>query len=220
MKNIAIDGPAGAGKTSISKILSKELNIMYVDTGAMYRSIAYFIKEKDIKVEESLDFYNLLKKEINVEFIEDKTILNKEDISKLIRTEEISQLASIYSKNKYIREFLTYKQKDLANKNDVIMEGRDITTVVLPESKCKIYLDASLEERTIRRLLQQNKNINNKEIYDEIYKELKERDYRDSHRDIAPLKIAIDAKYIDSTKMNIEEVKNEIKNYFYETNNK
>lgn len=201
MKNIAIDGPAGSGKTTISKILSKELNLNYIDTGAMYRCVAFYLLQNNLDL--NIDF-STIKDKINISFDETKIILNNTNVSDYIRTNEISQVASIISKNKEIRDFLGTQQKEFAKNSEIIMEGRDITTVILVDSPCKIYLDASIGERTMRRLKQNNSSLLE---FPTLLKELTERDDRDMNRTEAPLMISKDALYIDSTYLTIDEVK-------------
>ncbi|WP_455258532.1 (d)CMP kinase, partial [Peptoniphilus asaccharolyticus] len=140
MYSVAIDGPSGSGKSTIAKLLADKLNITYVDTGAMYRAIALHSKETGI---EPVDFIN----EVEIDYHDDKVFLNGEDVSDKIRTEEISKLASKISKNLKVREFLVQKQREISKKRSVVMEGRDIGTVVLPEANYKFYLDAGVEVR-------------------------------------------------------------------------
>lgn len=210
--NIAIDGPAGAGKSTIAKLIAKKLNYIYIDTGAMYRAFGlYYLKNKvDINSEEDV---NKLISQINIEITYDgsvqQIILNSENVTNEIRTEEVSQAASIVSSYKLVREKLVHIQQQLASKNNVVMDGRDIGTVVLPNANIKVYLTASVEERAKRRykeLIEKGQNV----ILEEIEKDIKERDYRDMNRENSPLKQAEDAILIDSSNMTIEEVIDEI----------
>lgn len=210
--NIAIDGPAGAGKSTIAKLIAKKLNYIYIDTGAMYRAFGlYFLKNNvDITNEEEV---NKLISQIDVELSyngsEQKIILNGDDVTNKIRTEEVSQAASIVSSYKLVREKLVKLQQNLASTKDVVMDGRDIGTVVLPNANVKVYLTASVEERAKRRykeLLEKGQKV----ILEDIEKDITERDYRDMHRENSPLIKAEDAILIDSSKMTIDEVVNEI----------
>ena len=207
--SIAIDGPAGAGKSTIAKRLAKELGYCYVDTGAIYRTVAYFldllgVSPKDVDgVERYIDELT-----INIEYDEDGVqhmIMNGMDVSGDIRTQDISQKASLVSAHAVVREVLLDMQRDVARKNNVIMDGRDIGTVVLPDADVKIFLTASAEVRAQRRtdeLIAKGQ----KAVYDTILKEIIQRDYQDTHRPIAPLKQAKDAVLVDTSDLNIEEV--------------
>ena len=207
--SIAIDGPAGAGKSTIAKRLAKELGYQYVDTGAIYRTVAYFldllgISPKDVDgVERYIDELT-----INIEYDESgkqHMIMNGMDVSDEIRTQDISQKASLVSAHKIVRDMLLDMQRDVAKKHKVIMDGRDIGTVVLPNATVKIFLTASAEVRAKRRtdeLIAKGQKAN----FEQILKEIKQRDYQDSHRAIAPLKQASDAVLVDTSDLNIEQV--------------
>lgn len=205
--NLAIDGPAGAGKSTIAKEVAKRLNFIYVDTGAMYRAVAlyYLNKNVDLTNEEEVnkDIDN-----INVEFkIEDdgiKLLLNNEDVTNKIRTPEVSDGASKVSVHKLVRERMVSMQQEIAKKNNIVMDGRDIGTVVLPNADLKIYLTASVEERANRRYKEYLDKGEEADL-EQIKKDIEERDYRDMHRDISPLREASDAIHLDSTGMEIEE---------------
>ena len=207
--SIAIDGPAGAGKSTIAKKLAAELGYHYVDTGAIYRTVAYFmdllgVSPKDVDgVERYIDELT-----IEIEYDEDgkqHMIMNGMDVTDEIRTQEISQKASLVSAHAVVREVLLDMQRDMAKAYDVIMDGRDIGTVVLPKASVKIFLTASPEVRAQRRcdeLIAKGQ----KAKYDTILKEIKQRDYQDTHREIAPLKLARDSIKVDTSEMDIDQV--------------
>ena len=212
--SIAIDGPAGAGKSTIAKALAKELGYHYVDTGAIYRTVAYFldllgISPKDVDgVERYLD-------ELTVEIEYDETgkqhmIMNGMEVSDDIRTQDISQKASLVSAHKIVRDMLLDMQRDVAKKHNVIMDGRDIGTVVLPKATVKIFLTASAEERAKRRtaeLIAKGQQAD----FEQTLKDIKQRDYQDMNRPIAPLKQAKDAVLVDSSDLDIDGVLDAIK---------
>ena len=208
MINIAIDGPAGAGKSSIAKATAAEIGYIYVDTGALYRSVALFALENGLDSDglvKSLDKIN-----VSLEFADGSqhVILNGADVSDKIRTAEVSMNASKVSAIPEVREFLFGLQKKIAAENNIIMDGRDIGTVVLPDADLKIFLTASAEERASRRF----KEMTDSGItYEQVLEDIKQRDYNDMHRDIAPLKQAEDAVLLDTTGMTIEEVRNRLK---------
>ncbi|MBR4262624.1 MAG: (d)CMP kinase [Bacilli bacterium] len=209
---IALDGPSATGKSTVAKNLSKRLNYIYIDTGAMYRAIGlFYIKNNiDYDIEENvlphLDSLNVsLKYENGVQRI----FLNDEDITDSIRTEEVSRAASVVSQYLLVREKLVSLQQEFAGRNNVIMDGRDIGTVVLPNATLKIYLTASVEERTRRRLKDYQEKGIEMDFLD-VKKELEERDYRDTHRENSPLKQADDAILLDTTELSVIEVENKI----------
>ena len=213
MSSIAIDGPAGAGKSSIAKALSKRLGYIYIDTGAMYRAVALFFVENNISDGADSRIESLLEKlEISIKYEDgaQKVILNGEDVTDKLRLEEIGKLASKFSAIGSVREKLVALQRKLAQKENVVMDGRDIGTVVLPNADLKIYLSASSKVRAKRRYLellekgQTDLDIN--DIEDEIIK----RDEADMNREISPLKQADDAYYLDSSDMTLEEVVSKI----------
>ena len=207
--SIAIDGPAGAGKSTIAKRLAAELGYHYVDTGAIYRTVAYFmdllgVSPKDVDgVERYIDELT-----IEIEYDEDgkqHMIMNGMDVTDDIRTQDISQKASLVSAHAVVREVLLDMQRDMAKNYDVIMDGRDIGTVVLPKASVKIFLTASPEVRAKRRcdeLIAKGQ----KAKYETILKEIKQRDYQDTHREIAPLKLARDSIKVDTSEMDIDQV--------------
>ena len=212
--SIAIDGPAGAGKSTIARRLAKELGYYYVDTGAIYRTVAYFldllgVSPKDVDgVERYIDELT-----IEIEYDEEgvqRMIMNGMDVSGDIRTQDISQKASLVSAHAVVREVLLDMQRDVAKKNNVIMDGRDIGTVVLPDADVKIFLTADPEVRAKRRydeLIAKGQKAN----LPTILKEIQQRDYQDTHRAIAPLKQAKDAVKVDTSNLDIEGVLAEIK---------
>lgn len=206
MKNIAIDGPAGAGKSTISKAVSKQLGYIYVDTGALYRAVGYYVTKKGVNTSDENNVSALLS-EISVELkfvnAEQRVFLNGEDVSNFIRTPEISMAASAVSALPPVRQFLFETQQKIARENNVVMDGRDIGTVVLPNADVKIFLTASPEERARRRydeLVLKGEKVN----YDDVLKDVITRDYNDSHRAIAPLKQADDAILVDTTGNTLE----------------
>lgn len=213
MSSIAIDGPAGAGKSSIAKALSKRLGYIYIDTGAMYRAVALFFVENNVSDGTDSRIESLLDKlEISIKYEDgaQKVILNGEDVTDKLRLEEIGKLASKFSAIGSVREKLVALQRKLAQKENVVMDGRDIGTVVLPNADLKIYLSASPKVRAKRRYLELlekgHTDLDINEIEDEIIK----RDEADMNREISPLKQADDAYYLDSSDMTLEEVVSKI----------
>jgi cytidylate kinase len=214
MISIAIDGPAGAGKSTIAKRLAKELGYMYVDTGAIYRTVAYFfdlwgVAPKDIDgITRYIDELN-----VGIEYAEDGTqhmIMNGMDVTGDIRTQDISQKASLISAHAIVRDMLLDMQRDVAKHHNVIMDGRDIGTVVLPKANVKIFLTASAEVRARRRtdeLLAKCQKAN----YAQILKEIQQRDYQDTHREVAPLKMSRDSIKVDTSELDIDGVIAELK---------
>lgn len=206
--NIAIDGPAGAGKSTIAKTTAFELGFVYVDTGAMYRAMAlYFLRQGIAKEDEKAIEKACREIEVSIRYEDgvQQVLLNGENVSGLIRTEEVSNMTSATSVYKSVRQKLLELQRQLAATSNVIMDGRDIGTCVLPDAQTKIYLTASSHVRALRRhkeLLEKGETCNLEEIEQDII----ERDYRDMHRDIAPLKQAEDAVFLDSSRMTIRQV--------------
>lgn len=212
MISIAIDGPAGAGKSTIAKEISKKLGYIYIDTGAMYRAIGLFVLENNIETKDIKRVISLLPLiDLKIKFIDNtqRVFLNGEDVSDKIRQPEVSMAASDVSAIKEVRAFLLDLQKDMAVKNNVLMDGRDIGTVVLPNADVKIFLTASNEERAKRRY-NQLKSQGKKIVYQDVLDDIIKRDYNDSHRDIAPLKPADDAIIVNTTLDTLEESVNRI----------
>lgn len=216
--NIAIDGPAGAGKSTIAKRVAKNLGFIYVDTGAMYRAMAVYFLDKGIDVKDedavSKDCDNV---NIMIEYKDNlqQVILNGENITSRLRTEEVANTASAVAVYPAVRKKLVELQKELAKKTSVVMDGRDIGSCVLKYAICKIYLTASVECRALRRMAElQEKGVDTSlEI---IKADISDRDYRDMHRDVSPLVQAEDAVYLDSSDMGIEEVTDKIISIFNE----
>ena len=205
--NIAIDGPAGAGKSTVAKGLAKKLGFIYVDTGALYRAIGVFAIRKGVNTKDA-DGVSALLGDIKVElkFVDgvQRVFLNDEDVSEAIRTPDASMAASNVSAIPAVRAFLLELQRDIAKKNNCLMDGRDIGTVVLPDAQIKIFMTADVEERAMRRYKElQEKGIN--DSYEQVLKEMKERDFQDSNRPIAPLKPAEDSMIFDSTGLTLQE---------------
>ena len=209
---VAVDGTAGSGKGSITKIVAERLNLKTIDTGAMYRCVTLAMLEQNVKLEETEKITEILKN-IKIEFVDEdkekKVKLNGRDVTLKIRSKEVNEFVSPVSTVRVVREYLANMQREMAKSIDVIMEGRDIGTNVFPNADVKIYLDATVEERAKRRF-RQNKENGIDIPFEEILKNVKERDYIDSHREIAPLTKAPDAVYIDSTGMTIEEEAEEV----------
>lgn len=207
MISVAIDGPAGAGKSTIAKLASKKLGYIYIDTGALYRSIGYYVISKGGDLDNAESVISCLPEiTAEIKFIDEvqHVFINGEDVSDKIRTEEVSKAASKVSAIPKVREFLLEMQRGFAKKYNVIMDGRDIGTVVLPDAQVKIFLTASAEVRASRRYKEQVER-GLKVNYDEILADIKERDYRDEHREIAPLKPAADSVYLDTSDFDVEQ---------------
>ncbi len=204
--NIAIDGPSGAGKSTISDNLATKLDYVHLDTGAMYRSVAYCAIKKGLSIDDEKNISKLIDEEFDLDMKNDgRIICNNEDITNKIRTNEMSLRASDVSKLLKVRKALVKAQQKIASKKGYIVDGRDICEVVLPDAEVKVFLTASAEDRAKRRLLQNiEKGIDGD--YDSILEDIKKRDYQDSHRQFSPLKKADDAIEIDSSNLSIEEV--------------
>lgn len=206
MINVAIDGPAGAGKSTVAKAAAKELGFIYVDTGALYRTVALSAQRKGIldDNEKIIEMLDSIKVELGYDDGVQKVYLNGEDVSSLIRTPEISMGASNVSAIPKVREFLLELQRDIARKNNVIMDGRDIATVVLPNADVKIFLFASPECRAQRRykeLIEKGESV----MYEDVLADVNQRDYQDSHREIAPLKPSEESIMCDTSELTLEE---------------
>ncbi len=206
---IGIDGPAGSGKGTITKIIADKLGLVNIDTGAMYRCVALASIRNNLKVDDAEEIIKLAK---NIKISFDKeghVFLDGEDVSTLIREKDVSSIVSPISSIVEVREEMVNQQRKLAEGLDVIMEGRDITTVVFPNADYKFYLDASVEERAMRRF-KQNQEAGIDMSYDEILDNIKKRDYNDMHKEVGSLMRTDDQIYIDSTHLSIEEVADEI----------
>ncbi len=210
---MALDGPSGAGKSSIARSVAQELGFLYVDTGAIYRTVAYCVRQKGVDPKDAQAVAALLPEMVITMGYDgaglQRMYLNGEDVTKEIRLPEISMCASQVSEIPAVRDFLLDMQRDMAKKHNVIMDGRDIATVVLPDADVKIYLTASAEERAKRRhreLREQGTPVD----YGVILVEIEERDYNDTHRATAPLKRAADAVRLDTSELNFEQSRQEV----------
>lgn len=207
--NIAIDGPAGAGKSTVARRVAERLHIRYLDTGAMYRAMALYAMRCGVPVQDEAAVERVLRDaDIRVRYTEDgqRVLLSGEDVTGGLRTPELSMAASDVSAHRAVRVKLTELQREVARENDVVMDGRDIGTNVLPDTPYKFYLTASVEERARRRLLELAARGAAAGTLADVAREIEQRDYNDSHRAYMPLRQAEDALYIDSTGMTVEEV--------------
>ena len=212
--SVAIDGPAGAGKSTIARRLAAELGYRYVDTGAIYRTVAYFMDLWGVSPKD-VDGVNRYIDELTVEIEYDEDglqhmIMNGMDVTKDIRTPDISQKASLISAHACVRDMLLDMQRELAEQNNVVMDGRDIGTVVLPHATVKIFLTASPEVRAKRRCDELSAK-GQKVDYNKVLKDIQQRDYQDTHREIAPLQMSRDSIKVDTSDMTIEEVLEKLK---------
>lgn len=212
--SVAIDGPAGAGKSTIARRLAAELGYRYVDTGAIYRTVAYFMDLWGVSPKD-VDGVNRYIDELTVEIEYDEDglqhmMMNGMDVTKDIRTPDISQKASLISAHACVRDMLLDMQRELAERNNVVMDGRDIGTVVLPHATVKIFLTASPEVRAKRRCDELSAK-GQKVDYNKVLKDIQQRDYQDTHREIAPLKMSRDSIKVDTSDMTIEEVLEKLK---------
>lgn len=206
--NIAIDGPAGAGKSTIAKLVAKELSFIYVDTGAMYRAIAlYLLRKGTDKNDPGKIAADCQEADISIRYEngEQQVLLNGENVTGDLRTEEVGNMASVSSANPKVREWLLSLQRDLAAKHDVVMDGRDIGTTILPNAEVKIFLTASVETRARRRYLELKEKGISCDL-EEIKKDIRERDKRDMTREISPLMQAEDAALVDTSDLTIPQV--------------
>lgn len=201
---IAIDGPSGAGKSTIAKRVAAELAIDYIDTGAMYRAVGLKMLRLGIPMEENETLFEMLAN-TDVDFSEGRVYLDGEDVSDLIRTQEVSKAASDCSAFATVRRKLVELQQAMGKRKSVIMDGRDIGTVVLKDAEYKFYLTATAEERAMRRFKELQAK-GSTDTYEKVLEDVNKRDYNDMHRDVDPLRQAEDAVLIDSTNMSIEEV--------------
>ncbi|HDR7911549.1 TPA: (d)CMP kinase [Bacillus wiedmannii] len=210
--SIAIDGPAAAGKSTVAKVVAKKLSYVYIDTGAMYRTITYAALEQKVDIENEEKLMEVVKN-VNIEFQQGENtqlvFLNGQDVSEVIRTPEVTNRVSIVAKHRLVREEMVRRQQELAEKGGVVMDGRDIGTHVLPDAEVKIFMLASVEERAERRHLENiNKGFDSN--LEQLKKEIAQRDKLDSEREVSPLKKADDALELDTTSLSIEEVVQEI----------
>lgn len=209
--SVAIDGPAGAGKSTIAKIVAKKFDLMYINTGAMYRAVALKAKENDLSPENVKEICSLIQT-MKMKFEKDDLILNGENVQDKITMPSISSQVSAYAALPEVRKILVKLQRDMSKEFNVIMDGRDIGTVVLKDSPFKFFLTATPEERANRRF----KELSERNIecsYEEILQDIKDRDYKDTHRETDPLKKAQDAIEVDTTGLNINEVCEKINSY-------
>lgn len=211
-KVIAIDGPTGAGKSTIAKLIAETLGFDYLDTGSLYRAIALVLRNSGVNPEDSDERLMNVLHGMDIRYTDGKVYLHGKDISEDIRSKEIDHYSSVFSTRKIVRDFLFDIQRDAATIRNIVVEGRDTTTVIFSNAWKKIYLDASLEERAKRRYFQYKTKGTHISIEESI-RDIMERDKRDSNRDIAPLKKADDAFAIDSSNLSVEQVQEKILEY-------
>ena len=207
--SVAVDGPAGSGKSTITKMVAKSLGFNYVDTGAMYRALTFnFLSNNLIELDEERIKELLSTVQFRVEYIDgvQYVYVNNEEVSDKIRTTEVSQYTSLFAKSPAVREFLIDTQRNLAGSNNIIMDGRDIASVVLPNADVKIFLTASVEERARRRVLDFERQGIEKVDFEKVKEDIKARDWQDENRDIAPLVQVESATLLDTTSLTIDEV--------------
>lgn len=203
MYAVAIDGPAGAGKSTISREAAKQLGFLYVDTGALYRTVALDMIRNNIDVSDKTAVcarLPMIKVAFGYENGEQQVYLNDENVSGQIRTPQVSSAASTVSAIGEVRQFLFEQQQNIAKENNIIMDGRDIGTVVLPNAQVKIFLTADIKERARRRFVELQEK-NDPATFDEVLEDMKQRDYNDTHRPVAPLRQAEDAVLVDTTEL-------------------
>ena len=207
--SVAVDGPAGSGKSTITKMVAKSLGFNYVDTGAMYRALTFNFLSNNLSELDEQRIKELLRKvQFRVEYVDgvQYVYVNNEEVSDKIRTAEVSQYTSLFAKSPAVREFLIDTQRSLAGSNNIIMDGRDIASVVLPNADVKIFLTASVEERARRRVLDLERQGIEKVDFEKVKEDIKARDWQDENRDIAPLVQVESATLIDTTSLTIDEV--------------
>lgn len=207
--SVAVDGPAGSGKSTITKMVAEKLGFNYVDTGAMYRALTYNFLSNDLKELEENKIKELLKElDFRVEYVGgvQYVYVNDMEVSDKIRTAEVSKYTSLFAKSPAVREFLIDTQRNLAHTNNIIMDGRDIASVVLPNADVKIFLTASVEERARRRVLDFERQGLENVDFEKVKEDIKARDWKDENRDIAPLVKVDSATLVDTTSMTIDEV--------------
>ena len=207
--SVAVDGPAGSGKSTITKMVAEKLGFNYVDTGAMYRALTYNFLSNDLKELEENKIKELLEDlDFRVEYVDgvQYVYVNDVEVSDKIRTAEVSKYTSLFAKSPAVREFLIDTQRNLAHTNNIIMDGRDIASVVLPNADVKIFLTASVEERARRRVLDFERQGLENVDFEKVKEDIKARDWQDENRDIAPLVKVDSATLVDTTSMNIDEV--------------
>ena len=207
--SVAVDGPAGSGKSTITKMVAQKLGFNYVDTGAMYRALTYNFLSNDLKELEENRIKELLEDlDFRVEYVDgvQYVYVNDVEVSDKIRTAEVSQYTSLFAKSPAVREFLIDTQRNLAHTNNIIMDGRDIASVVLPNADVKIFLTASVEERARRRVLDFERQGLENVDFEKVKEDIKARDWQDENRDIAPLVKVDSATLVDTTSMTIDEV--------------
>ena len=207
--SVAVDGPAGSGKSTITKMVAEKLGFNYVDTGAMYRALTYNFLSNDLKELEENRIKELLEDlDFRVEYVDgvQYVYVNDVEVSDKIRTAEVSQYTSLFAKSPAVREFLIDTQRNLAHTNNIIMDGRDIASVVLPNADVKIFLTASVEERARRRVLDFERQGLENVDFEKVKEDIKSRDWQDENRDIAPLVKVDSATLLDTTSMTIDEV--------------
>jgi len=215
---VAIDGPAGSGKGTLAKALSKKLNLVNIDTGATYRCVALKTIRNNIDLTEE-DKIVVIAKNISIDLSPDgKVIMDEEDVTKEIRSKEVTKIVSPLSSITKVREIMVDIQRNIAKGKDVVMEGRDITTVVFPNAKYKFYLDASIETRA-RRRYEENQEKGIDMTYEEVYQNIKERDYNDMHKEVGSLTRTNDQIYIDTTNLSVDEEVSIIEKIIKEDNN-
>ena len=207
--SVAVDGPAGSGKSTITKMVAEKLGFNYVDTGAMYRALTYNFLSNDLKELEENKIKELLEDlDFRVEYVDGVQYIyvNDVEVSDKIRTAEVSKYTSLFAKSPAVREFLIDTQRNLAHTNNIIMDGRDISSVVLPNADVKIFLTASVEERARRRVLDFERQGLENVDFEKVKEDIKARDWQDENRDIAPLVKVDSATLVDTTSMTIDEV--------------